>query len=261
MGPRNDDTMNPDKSWLRNRFTANFRTYNTLAVVQEEICNQLDQLLASSGPDIIQRGLEIGAGTGFFTRRLVRRYPSTQWFINDLADGAEHYLTPLLQGVDTTYLWGDAETLTFPDHLDLVASASTIQWFDALPAFLRQIHQQLNPNGALIISTFGPENFREIKTTTGEGLSYYEADAFQQLVIECGFEILEWEEYMRQLSFASPLDVLKHIRATGVNSIHPVHWTKGQLKHFETDYQNTYSTSDGDVTLTYHPMLMLARKI
>ena len=92
-------------------------------------------------------------------------------------------------------------------------------------------------------------------------MSYYEADAFQQLLTECGFEILEWEEYIRQLTFDSPLEVLKHIRATGVNSIRPVHWTKGQLERFETDYQNAYSTPTGSVTLTYHPMLTLARKV
>ncbi len=253
--------MNPDKTWLRNRFTANFRTYNTLAVVQDEICARLDELLAASGPVSIDRGLEIGAGTGFLTRRLIKRYPTARWFINDLSEGAEHYLSPYLHHTDSHYQWGDAEVVALPENLDLVASASTLQWFDALPRFLQRVHSGLNAEGALIVSSFGPENFREIKATTGEGLNYYDAETFQQLLNECGFEILEWEEYLRQLTFDTPREVLHHIRATGVNSIRPVRWTRGRLKAFEQTYLQRFATPQGKVTLTYHPMLALARKI
>lgn len=253
--------MTPDKALLRHRFSANFDTYNTLAVVQEEICAQLDGLLASGGPAQIGHGLEIGAGTGFLTRRLTKRYPTAHWTVNDLADGALHYLEPYAENLRVEYLWGDAENLALPDRLDLIASASTIQWFDSLPAFLHRIHSRLKPAGTLALSTFGPENFREIKATTGEGLHYYSSETFQQLLTETGFEIVEWMEYVRQLSFDSPLDVLRHIRATGVNSIRPVRWTRGSLGRFETDYKQAFSTPSEEVTLTYHPMLAVARKI
>lgn len=253
--------MTPDKALLRNRFSANFDTYNTLAVVQEEICAQLDGLLAASGPAQIGHGLEIGAGTGFLTRRLTKRYPTAQWTVNDLADGALRYLEPYVKKLRVEYLWGDAENLDLPDRLDLIASASTIQWFDSLPEFLHRIHSHLKPAGTLALSSFGPDNFREIKAAAGEGLSYYSPDAFRNLLTGTGFEIVEWMEYVRQLSFDSPLDVLRHIRATGVNSIRPVRWTRGSLGRFEADYRKTFSTPSGEVTLTYHPMLAVARKI
>ena len=73
-----------DKDLLKNRFAANLRSYNSLAVVQERICEELAELIGTHVPGKITRGLEVGTGTGFLTRRLLERYPDAEWTLNDL---------------------------------------------------------------------------------------------------------------------------------------------------------------------------------
>lgn len=260
--------MTSDKTLLRNRFAASFRKYDTLAVVQDKICGQLTDMLTGVCPPEtepgvarhIKRALEIGAGTGFLTRRLLRSFPYAHWTVNDLAEEAAAFIVPYAGGTAVDYLWGDAETIALPGELDLIASASTLQWFDDLPAFLTRSGELMNPGGCLALSTFGPENFREIKAVTGEGLSYYVSAEVEELLKWGGWQVMEKLEYTEQLSFDSPVEVLRHIKATGVNSIRKTQWGRRQLTDFETCYRAMFSTIDNKVTLTYHPVLIVATR-
>lgn len=107
---------------------------------------------------------------------------------------------------DTTYAicGGDAETIALPDRLDLIASASAVQWFDDLPRFARKAGNLLETEGYIVLSTFGPENFREIKAVTDEGLDYYTREQLQELFESAGFLTLETLEYTRSLAFDTP---------------------------------------------------------
>lgn len=52
--------------------------------MQERICEELAELIGTHVPGKITRGLEVGTGTGFLTRRLLERYPDAEWTLNDL---------------------------------------------------------------------------------------------------------------------------------------------------------------------------------
>lgn len=112
----------------------------------------------------------------------------------------------------------------------------------------------------MALSTFGPDNFEEIRATTGDGLVYYTSAELAGLLKQAGLTIEEQKEYARRLEFGSPTDVLRHIKATGVNAIRKTRWTPRRLTDFETLYRSRFSTSSGTVTLTYHPILIVARK-
>ena len=75
--------MTTDKQLLKKRFAATFRQYDSLAVVQQEICGQLDEMIGRICPGRIGRAMEVGCGTGFLTRYLLRRYPVAEWIVND----------------------------------------------------------------------------------------------------------------------------------------------------------------------------------
>ena len=252
--------MTTDKQLLKKRFAATFRQYDSLAVVQQEICGQLDEMIGRICPGRIGRAMEVGCGTGFLTHYLLRRYPDAEWIVNDLIEESEIYLRPYASGHYVEYLWGDAELLPLPGELDMIASASAVQWFDNLPLFIDRAVGSLCCGGYFAFTTFGTDNFREIRATTGEGLHYYTSEQLQELLTAAGYGIVETLEYTRHLPFDTPADVLRHIKATGVNSIRTARWGKQQLMDFETAYREHFSMPDGRVALTYHPILVLAQK-
>jgi hypothetical protein len=59
--------------------------------------------------------------------------------------------------------------------------------------------------------------------------------------------------------FDSPLEVLKHIKATGVNSLHRQVWTPGRLRRFVDDYKQIFSDENDSVKLTYHPIILICK--
>lgn len=257
--------MTQDKDLLKSRFAANFRSYNALAVVQDNICAELIGIMSEHiPPGKVKRGLEIGAGTGFLTRRLLEYYPGAQWLINDLTEESHKYVQRYAAGSNAGYIWGDAETVELPSGTDLMASASAIQWFDDTARFFNKAGSRMTEGGFMAVTTFGKNNFHEIKTVTGEGLEYYTTGELREMVAKAGFEIVIIKEDTKQLFFDTPTDVLRHIKATGVNSIRKTRWSKGRLAQFEADFYRDFSVTGPEgkrqVTLTYHPIIILARK-
>lgn len=247
-----------DKKLVKRRFAANFGQYNLLAHTQQAICGELAQMMRDLPPP--RSALEVGTGTGFLTRLLTAAWPETHWTLNDLTEASQEYLEPYTESLPHTYLWGDAETLDFPSGLELVASASTVQWFDDLQAFVEKCAAATLPGGHLGLSTFGPENFAEIAALTGEGLTYPTLAEITAMLAAAGYETLQSREYARRLDFASPLEVLRHIRATGVNSLSGRTWTPRRLADFERRYRASFALPDARIPLTYHPILLVARR-
>ncbi len=202
--------------------------------------------------------MEIGVGTGFLTSHLARLFPHAEWFLNDISDASETFVAGSVPCC-TAFMWGDAENMEFPQGLDLIASASTVQWFDDLPGFARRASAATRPGGWLVLSTFGPDNFREIRNVTGEGLEYYSLAELTGILESAGYEVVSGREYSRVLRFDTPLDVLHHIKATGVNSLRQTRWGRRQLDDFDTRYKAAHSEGES-VVLTYHPILIAARK-
>lgn len=249
-----------NKKLIRSRFASNLHSYNQHATVQEAVCERLAGILSSSLPDPPAVALEIGAGTGFLTKHLLKRYPHAKWFINDIVPGSKTFIDPLVQSQWVSYLFEDAEEMYFPRSLDLIATASTIQWFDDLGGFFKKSHDALNLGGMIVLSAFGRENFKEITHAAGEGLDYPSLDDLEACASACGFTTVHKEEYLHPLLFDSPTEVLRHIKLTGVNGIRSVAWNKRILEEFCAVYSNCFSTDNGNVRLTYHPIIYVGRK-
>lgn len=230
-----------DKSLIEHRFSKTLHRYHTMAVVQRTIAERLAEVIPPLNPKSI---VELGSGSGFLTEKLVARFPAAHYIANDITAKSREFMPRHVE-----FHASDGETMPLPRGTELIASASTVQWFDDLPLFIQRACDALPDKGVLAISTFGKENFCEIATQ----LEYYSIQELKTIARQCGLTTLHSEEWIQTMTFETPLEVLRHINATGVNAITTVRWTQSQLQKFLTEYPTP-------ATLTFHPIILILCK-
>lgn len=244
--------MSYDKELVKRRFEQNLHSYNSLATVQRDIAHRLAQMTLHHKSHVLL-GVEIGAGTGFLTEQLLTNYPDSHWTVNDLTATCQRFLP---SSPRITFRACDGETMPFDGLFDMIATASVVQWFDNLELFIARVSKALRSGGILALSTFGHDNFAEITATTGQSLEYHSQAEITQWCTDHGLRILEQQQWHCQQQFDTPIDVLRHIKATGVNAITKQRWTHADMARFQSDYR-AYCNP---ITLTFHPIIVIACK-
>lgn len=247
-----------NKEAVSRGFSGCYSTYTTEAVVQQRIAHRLAALLDGHVARHPRRAVEVGCGSGFLTEQLLERFPTTSWLHNDIAPSSKTFVEKMVlqHCADATFVLGDAEAMELPRGVDLFASSSAVQWFTDIDGFLMRLQQSVSTDGVVAISTFGPSNLMEVRELTGNGLPYLSLAEFRTIVGRY-FDIVECSEEQSVLHFKEPVDVLRHIKQTGVNGAFRQCWTKGRLASFTNGYKMFHS--DSGYSLTYHPMYVVAR--
>jgi malonyl-CoA O-methyltransferase/biotin synthesis protein BioG len=246
-----------NKQLIARCFAKAAASYEEEAAVQRLIASKMTALLDCLPAGRCRMMLEIGCGTGIFSRMLVDRLRPEAALLNDLCPEMRERLEDLLCE-HIRFVSGDAETYPFRGQYDLVASCSAVQWFREVEGFFRRIHSLLKPEGLLAFSTFGSDNMREVTALTGKGLSYPSPEALRRM-LSGGFELLHVSEEKILRTFKTPKDVLYHLKRTGVTGFDRQRWTKAAFLQFCRDYQTRFG-NEREVALTYHPVYIIARK-
>jgi malonyl-CoA O-methyltransferase len=254
-----------DKSQIALRFAQAGQSYPEQAIVQRKIAQRLFDLIAQYGVGQYDKVFEIGCGSGNLTQLLMQKLNIKDLILNDLyEDVQQHFNFNLISNPQVNWLIGDIEQLEFPQNLNLVASSSALQWINDLDAIFKQAFHHLTAHAELCFSSFGQDNLREIKSLTGQGLSYLSLENLQDKLQHNGFEILHMSEQVEQLSFEHPKQVLQHLKATGVTATaSSFRWTKQSLMDFYQNYQQfSHLDESGRAMyhLTYHPIYCIARR-
>ncbi len=233
-----------------NRFARAVATYERQAIVQRRAAEHLCELMGPAVRTLAPRVLEVGCGTGLLTRHLMARFAPSELVLNDLCPDMGICFANLPR---TTFHAGDAQTAEFPGTFDVIASASAVQWFSDLPAFAKRCADHLPKGGILAISSFGPNNLREVAQLTGRGLDYLTFEAFTE-AFSAHFTPLAAEHACHTLTFADGTAVLRHLRETGVTATGggAGPWTRTRLATFSDDYAQRFAC-EGGVSLTYEP--------
>ncbi|NOE19473.1 methyltransferase [Ruegeria atlantica] len=242
---------------VQRSFSRSFQTYNDTASQQAWVARKLvSEMRRVGAPNRFDVAFELGCGTGHLTRLLRQNFDLPDFHVNDIAPQAR----ATADAENAAFIAGDVRLVEWPAKLDLVASASMIQWMEDPAGLLQQVAEALEPGGWLAISGFGPLQYQELaqigSTARAPGLCLPDALA---TAIDGPFKILKVGQSVRPSYFDTPRDVLKHLRSTGVNGRAQGAWTRSTLARFEADYVQKFGT-DGRVPLTYHPVWVIAEK-
>ena len=259
-----------DKQLIRTRFAKSIRSYAEYAqaqtVIASSIASRLCSLLSAVLLEEPRRVLEVGCGTGTFTRRFLKQFRPEEMVLNDICPEVEEALADLLtpQAGESTpkisFTAGDAELCSLPGDRDLIVSCSVLQWFEDPGAFIARCRTLVRGGGCIALTTFGPDNLQEVTAVTGTGLSYLPLGWLHGLFDEAGLRTVLAEDEHLTLNFPSPTEVLRHLKHTGVTGVTRTSWTRGRLAEFSAEYSSRYGAGDGSVPLTYHPVYLIARK-
>jgi malonyl-CoA O-methyltransferase len=252
--------MTMHKELIRKSFRRGLGSYNDNAFVQQQICDRLTDLVRNQRKQF-GSVYEIGTGTGLLTNRLVQTLKIDHYFANDLVPESKALVADIMERanfLNWQFVTGDAESIKPYKKFDLVISASTVQWFDNLALFIDEVSQIIEREGLLVFNTFGDKNLAECKAIAGKGLKYFGMDEIRQ-ILSHRFEIVYCADELMELLFDHPLEVLKHLKKTGVNGHLGNSWTKGQLQQFIDSYNRLHRKGE-KVTLTYHPQYFVAKK-
>ncbi|BDD04069.1 malonyl-ACP O-methyltransferase BioC [Aureibacter tunicatorum] len=247
-----------NKELVKERFDKSLKTYDSNAKIQKSIASKLFKLSQDHFSVTNQTIFEIGCGTGFLTREIMNKAPK-HIFANDLNPNAIFSLLSKMSNEEKSkidFLSGDIEKIDFPANTNSIFSASTIQWITDIRAFAEKLHHSTDKQATIAISSFGNKNLYEIKEITGAGLTYDTSkllDAFKK-----HFDILHFEEETKCIYFQSPIDILRHLKLTGVNGISKTTWNKSSLQNFQRKYSQYQS--DKGYTLTYNPLYIIGKK-
>ncbi|PIE59604.1 MAG: malonyl-[acyl-carrier protein] O-methyltransferase BioC [Desulfobulbus propionicus] len=254
------NTMFPDKKLIEQRFAKAALTYEKQAGIQHSVAKKLLKMIDSQLKKEPASILEIGCCTGLLTSYLVQRFPQLHTLlVTDLSPSFKPFIeekTKQLNGA-VSFLSGDIETIDIHGTYDVIISSSTLHWIYDLPALFSKLHTLLKTESILAFSIYGTKNVQEIKSITGIGLNYLNM-AHLQDAISSKFEILDSDQALEQAWFSSPMEVLQHLRQTGVNALGSKAWTRRDLKRFIDQYTCRFSGEKG-VSLTYHPMYFVAQ--
>lgn len=240
----------PNPERVGKRFLKALPTYNKHAVAQRNIAQVLTSKLQSYLKSRkISSILEIGHGSGIFSRLYADLLKPEHITYIDLYPTEKLSLAP-----DEEYVAADAEKwLRHTDSkYDAIVSASAIQWFADIKNFIKHAASHLNPDGILVISTFGKGNLEELDEIRKSPIVYVSEDEWREWLsgyftdVEITFETI-------MVVFDNARQVLLHLRNTGVGGYGLGVDSEGRRGLILPEFNAIDS-------LTYHPLYIIARK-
>ncbi|WP_122423876.1 methyltransferase domain-containing protein, partial [Pseudomonas viridiflava] len=106
--------------------------------------------------------LDMGCGTGYFSRMLGERLPASQGIALDIAEGMLNHARPL--GGAQHFIAGDAERLPLKaDSVGLLFTSLAVQWCANFEAVLNEAYRVLQPGGVLAFASLCAGTLDELR--------------------------------------------------------------------------------------------------
>ena len=250
------------KERIRRSFSRAASSYDRYAFIQKKVAARLiDRMEGQTFRNI----LEIGCGTGNYTKMLRQRFPGARITAVDFS--AEMIAMATLKmnlpaptggkselkkingsgGVRLLVKDGEAFFSETPEKYDLITSNSTFQWFTDLKKGLEHYGALLVPGGTILFSVMGPETFSELQAVMEAVLPgevklaaryFVRFDDMASLLYKV-FKNVKTSEAVLSREYDNLLHLLQTMKYTGVNirrNGNNFLFTPALLKKVETAY-------------------------
>ncbi len=246
--------MLTDKTLVKQRFRHATGTYESNAVIQRQIAHRLISFWLTEQKVAPKKILEIGCGTGTASRLIRHHFPTaalTLWDLSLTTQLAEEFSGYEMKACDAETAIRELPS----ESVDTIVSASTVQWFNSLPAFLLEANRVLRPGGRAVISTFGPQTMHEINDTLGYRSPFPPSSTLRRMIPQ-EMEVEHFAEETITTTFPSPIEALRHVSLTGVNALHRQS-TAADTRLLLRSYPTTNAS---EAPLTYNPIYIILAK-
>lgn len=241
-----------EKKYVEKNFSKGSKNYDECAVVQRYMADKLIEILIKDGKRY-KEILEIGCGTGEFSKKAVSIFNSSSF---DLIDISEEMVEKAKEKLDNykniNYICCDGEKYKSDKKYDLIISNAVFQWFNNIKESIEHYFTILNDGGTVVFSIFGDGTYKELKDSIlSAGIKYqYIQDfiTFNELEnisisLTGNFSITE-EIYIEK--YSNLRDFLRYIKNIGANSANedkPV-LTPKKIQKIEEIYNERFSDKD-----------------
>jgi malonyl-CoA O-methyltransferase len=260
------------KHGIRRNFARRAGSYDRHACIQRLMAQGLLALLAERLPRA-GRLLEIGCGTGYFTRLLKQSCNGASLVALDL-DAALVAAAARRLGAAAKVAWlvADGETLSRGDFDAILANAA-FQWLTRPADSLASYYRLLRPSGVLAFSSLGPGTFRELAASlaqAGTGLNlgslptiaaqgFLDEPRWSTLLENAGYSEIHLHRELVTTTYPTVPVFLKSLQATGATNPQPRPFSPRLLKALVQAYQESYG-DHGSIPVTYEIIWAMARK-
>lgn len=214
----------PDKRQVAASFSRAAASYDAVAELQRSVGNALIERL----PEHLHaaRWLDLGSGTGYFSRVLASRFPQGEGVALDIAEGMLRHARPM--GGAASFVAGDAECLPLRSaSVDLVFSSLALQWCENFAAVLDEAERVLRPGGVLAFSSLCCGTLQELRDSwqAVDGFAHVNRfrsfEAYQGLCAASRLRCLALDMQPSVLYFPELRQLTHELKALGAHNLNP----------------------------------------
>ncbi len=228
------------------KFTNCAGQYERHALAQKDVAEWSAQWLEQDPSG--ECAVELGAGTGLFTRHLVeRRFRSLH--ATDLSPAMVKLGALNVPEAEWSLL--DAWQPSWPAQVDRLYSTSLLQWAGSPTDVLRRWRRLLRPDGRLLATFFIAGSLAELFSTSNSlsALTWRSVDEWLTHFGSAHWRVLRWRTWEDTQHFATAAAALRSVHRTG--AVKPLRASTAQLRRLLSECQRSHQLPTGDIPLTW----------